>query len=84
MGGVRSLRAPCFEAFLGGLSGGKTRLVAQETYLLRNPYGSFRKEGLPYLEVLIVRILLFRVLSWGPLFSEIPINRGHSTEPQKG
>ena len=30
----------------------------------------FRKLGLPYLGVLIIRILLFRVLYWGPLFSE--------------
>ena len=36
-------------------------------------YGSFRKLGVPYLGVLIVRILLFRVLYLGPLFSEIPI-----------
>ena len=29
----------------------------------------------PYFEVLIIRILLFRVLYWGPLFSETPICR---------
>ena len=33
-------------------------------------YGSFRKFGLPYFGVLIIRILLFRVLYYGPLFSE--------------
>ena len=35
---------------------------------------SFRKlgggGGVPYFGVLIIRILLFRVLYWGPLFSE--------------
>ena len=36
-------------------------------------YGSFRKFGLPYFGVLIIRILLFRVLYYGPLFSETPI-----------
>ena len=36
-------------------------------------YGSFRKLGVPYFGVLIIRILLFRVLYWGPLFSETPI-----------
>ena len=35
--------------------------------------GSFRKLGVPYLGVLIIRILLFRVLYSGPLFSETPI-----------
>ena len=33
---------------------------------------SFRKLGVPYLGVLIIRILLFGVLSWGHLFSETP------------
>ena len=32
--------------------------------------GSFRKLGVPYLGVLIIRILLFRVLYRGPIFSE--------------
>ena len=32
----------------------------------------FPKIGEPYLGVLIIRILLFRVLYWGPLFSETP------------
>ena len=36
-------------------------------------YGSFRKLGIPYLGVLIIGILLFRVPYWGPLFSEAPI-----------
>ena len=36
-------------------------------------YGGFRKWGVPYFGVLIVRILLFRVLHQGPLFSETPI-----------
>ena len=35
-------------------------------------YASFRKLGVPYFGVLIIRILLFRVLYWGPLFSETP------------
>ena len=34
--------------------------------------GSFRKLGVPYLGVLIIRILLFRVLYESPLFSETP------------
>ena len=29
--------------------------------------------GVPSFEVLMIRILLFRVLYWGPLFSETPI-----------
>ena len=33
--------------------------------------GSFRKLGVPYFGVLIIRILLFRVY-WGSLFSETP------------
>ena len=34
--------------------------------------GSFRKLGVPYFGVLVIRILLFRVLHEGPLFSETP------------
>ena len=34
--------------------------------------GSFGKLGVPYFGVLIIRILLFRVLYKGPLFSETP------------
>ena len=36
-------------------------------------FGSLRKFGVPYFGVLKARILLFRVLYWGPLFSETPI-----------
>ena len=36
-------------------------------------YGSFRKFGVPYFGVLIIRILLFRVVYQVPLFSETPI-----------
>ena len=36
--------------------------------------GSFRKLGVPYLGVLIIRILLFGVLYEGPLFPETPIS----------
>ena len=36
----------------------------------RDVLGSFRKLGVPYFGVLITRILLFRLLYWGPLFSE--------------
>ena len=42
----------------------------------KNPRGSiweFPKTGVPYLGVLIIRILLFRVLHSCPLFSETPI-----------
>ena len=37
--------------------------------------GSFRKLGVPYFGVLIIRILLFGVLYMGPLFSETPKSR---------
>ena len=40
---------------------------------LRPLYGSFRKLGIPSFGVCITRILLFRVLYQGPLFSETPI-----------
>ena len=30
--------------------------------------------GVPYFGVLMIRILVFRVLYWGPLFSEAPIS----------
>ena len=36
--------------------------------------GSFRKLAVPCFGVLIIRILLFRVLYWGPLFSETPMS----------
>ena len=36
-------------------------------------FGAFRKLGVPYFGVFIIRILLFRVLFSGPLFSETPI-----------
>ena len=39
----------------------------------RAEFGSFRKVGVPYYGVLKIRILLFRVLYQGPLFSETPI-----------
>ena len=35
--------------------------------------GSFPNLGVPYFGVLIIRILLFRVLYKGPLFSETPV-----------
>ena len=38
-------------------------------------YGSFRKLAVPYSGVLIIRILLFRALYWGPLVSETPISQ---------
>ena len=41
---------------------------------VRASYGSFRQLGVPYLGVLIIRILLFRVLYSCPLFSETPIS----------
>ena len=31
-------------------------------------------EGYPYVGVLKIRILLFRLRHWGPLFSETPIS----------
>ena len=52
-------------------------------------YGTFRKLGylikirVPYFGVLVIRILLFRVQNWGPLFSEtpiwVPLNKGYLT-----
>ena len=36
-------------------------------------YGSFRKVGGTLSGVLVIRILVFRVLYYGPLFSETPI-----------
>ena len=44
-----------------------------EGFLSKTPKGGFRKLGVPCLGVLIIRILLFRVLHKGPLFSETPI-----------
>ena len=42
---------------------------------IRNPHlGVSENGGVPYFGVLIIRILLFRVLYWGPLFSETPIS----------
>ena len=37
-------------------------------------FGSFRNLGVPYFGVLIIKILQFRVLYSGPLFSETPIS----------
>ena len=42
--------------------------------LCQKRYGTFRKLGVPYFGVLIIRILLFRLLYWGPLFSETPLS----------
>ena len=44
---------------------------------LRDMGGSFRKLWVPYLGVLIIRILLCRLLYSGPLFSETPIYEPH-------
>ena len=41
--------------------------------------GSFRKLGVPHFGVLMTRILLFRVLDKGPLFSETPVRRRRRT-----
>ena len=40
--------------------------------LTLGPIWDFPKIRVPYLGVLMIRILLFRVLYWGPLFSEPP------------
>ena len=37
-------------------------------------FRSFRKVGVPYFGVLILRVRPFRVLSWGPLVSETPMS----------
>ena len=49
-----------------------TGAILMKQLLLR--FGTFRKwgGGVPYLGVLIIRILLFRVPYYGPLFSETP------------
>ena len=44
----------------------------RRTVIVVRTNGSFRKLGVPYFGVLIIRILLFRVLYRGPLFSETP------------
>ena len=41
----------------------------------RRGYGSFPKQGVSYFGVLKIRILLFRVLYQGPLFSETLVSR---------
>ena len=61
---------------LGGGSDPSLRSFLQAALLqnaLEPPLGgTFRRFGLPYFGVLIITILLFRVLYWGPLFSEPP------------
>ena len=47
--------------------------TAPDRSLIEPYYESFRKLGLPYFGVLIIRILLFRVLYQDPLFSETPL-----------
>ena len=51
-------------------------LATQQSYPLRSKLyltlREFPKIGVPYFGVLITRILLFRVLYWGPLLSETP------------
>ena len=42
-----------------------------------SPHGSFRKFGVPYLGVLIIRTLLFKVVYLDPLFSETPTYLRH-------
>ena len=46
-----------------------SRLRPQSRYY---SYGSFRKLGVLYFVVLVLRIILFRVLCWGRLFSKLP------------
>ena len=52
---------------------GASGLQSLGLQLAQKPYGSFRKLGVPYVGVLIIRILLFRVLYSSPLFSETPV-----------
>ena len=40
---------------------------------ISRPYGSFQKEGVPYVGVLMIRILLFMVLIRVPYFRKPPI-----------
>ena len=47
--------------------------VAAIKAMMAEMYVTFRKFRVPYFGVLVIRILLFRVLYWGPLFSETPI-----------
>ena len=46
--------------------------ICREMYGGHRDVRSFRKLGVPYFGVLIIRILLFKVLYSGPLFSETP------------
>ena len=60
---------------LGGGSDPSLRSFLQAALLQNAPEplgGTFRRFELPYFGVLIITILLFRVLYWGPLFSEPP------------
>ena len=52
-----------FKGILKGIYKGSTKGLG---------FFQFPKIRVPYLGVLIIRILLFRVLYWGPLFSETP------------
>ena len=52
------------------LNKGTTRVPLQGSIRVQ---GVYKNMGLPYFGVLIIRILLFRALYWGPLFSETRI-----------
>ena len=49
---------------------------------ISRPYGSVQKEGVPYVGVLMIRILLFRVLIQVPYFRKPPYWRGKETQFQ--
>ena len=68
----------CWVLTLHSVQAAQTLQLNAQAEVLRLLNGSFRKLGVPYFGVLIIRILLFRVLYWGPLFSETP----HSPKPQ--
>ena len=65
----------------GNSSTSKTRSDAPQLRQGLPPCGSFRKLGVPYFGVLMIRILLFRVLYLGPYFRKLPC---HSRQPERG
>ena len=71
---VCSLIKGCWSlCHVGGSGLHASRQLGVACFLVPCPiFLSFRKLGVPYLGVLFFRILLSRLLYWGPLFSELP------------
>ena len=64
-------RSPSFE--VGQIVVEPLWLYGTDTWVRFQEFGSFRKLRVPEFGVLQIRILLFRVLYKGPIFSETPI-----------